>query len=84
MAGGDTLSRIDAASSRILRDGMADDQDPVFLSTLRVGAERFTARHPDITADADGARILRSVLMKPESETCIEELHRRVEQLARC
>jgi hypothetical protein len=77
------LSEIDAASERILREGMTDRADPVFLSTLRLGADRFTARHPKVTADADGARILRSVLMKPESETYVERLHRRVEQLAR-
>ncbi|MEU1185360.1 aminotransferase class I/II-fold pyridoxal phosphate-dependent enzyme [Streptomyces sp. NPDC005820] len=78
-----TLSRIDAVSNRILQEGMTDSQDPVFLSTLRVGADRFTSRHPKITADADGARILRSVLMKPESETYVEQLHQRLEQLAR-
>ncbi len=78
-----TLSEIDAASNRILQEGMTDSQDPVFLSTLRVGAERFTTRHPKTTADTDGARILRSVLMKPESETYVEDLHQRLEQLAR-
>jgi glutamate/tyrosine decarboxylase-like PLP-dependent enzyme len=77
------LSEIDAASNRILQEGMTDSQDPVFLSTLRVGARRFAARHPKVTTDADGARILRSVLMKPESETYVEHLHRRLQQLAR-
>ncbi|MER5582715.1 hypothetical protein ABT090_13880 [Streptomyces asoensis] len=75
-----TLSGIDAASGRILADGMAAP-DPVFLSTLRADREAFTARHPGITADADGARILRSVLMKPESEYHVEHLHARVEHL---
>ena len=78
-----TLSEIDAASNRILQEGMADSQDPVFLSTLRISAERFTARHPKLTADTDGARVLRSVLMKPEAETYVEHLHQRLEQLAR-
>ena len=55
--------------------------DPVFLSTLKADREAFTARHPKITADADGARILRSVLMKPESEHHVERVHTRVEQL---
>ncbi|MCH5677249.1 hypothetical protein [Streptomyces gilvus] len=55
----------------------------MFLSTLRAGREAFTARHPKITAGADGARILRSVLMKPESEHHVEDPHRRVERLAR-
>ncbi|MEV7386455.1 MULTISPECIES: aminotransferase class I/II-fold pyridoxal phosphate-dependent enzyme [unclassified Streptomyces] len=74
------LSAIDAASARILTDGMTGP-DPVFLSTLRADREAFAARHPKITADADGARILRSVLMKPESEDHVEHLHGRVEQL---
>ncbi|SOE06754.1 aminotransferase class I/II-fold pyridoxal phosphate-dependent enzyme [Streptomyces sp. Ag109_G2-15] len=76
-----TLTGIDAASARILADGMANP-DPVFLSTLKAGREAFAARHPKITADADGARILRSVLMKPESEHHVEHLHDRIEQLA--
>ena len=78
-----TLSRIDEASGRILQAGMADADDPVFLSTLRIGADRLTARHPKLTPDADGARILRSVLMKPESEDYVDHLHQRLEQLAR-
>ncbi|MEV0186428.1 aminotransferase class I/II-fold pyridoxal phosphate-dependent enzyme [Streptomyces sp. NPDC050625] len=77
-----TLSGIDTASARILADGMTSS-DPVFLSTLKAGREAFTARHPEITADADGARILRSVLMKPESEHYIEHIHARVQQVAR-
>ncbi|MFD5792962.1 pyridoxal phosphate-dependent decarboxylase family protein [Streptomyces diastatochromogenes] len=75
-----TLTGIDAASARILADGMANP-DPVFLSTLKAGREAFAARHPKITADADGARILRSVLMKPESEHHVEHLHDRIERL---
>ncbi|MFG2563598.1 pyridoxal phosphate-dependent decarboxylase family protein [Streptomyces sp. NPDC048496] len=77
-----TLTGIDTASARILADGMTSP-DPVFLSTLKAGSEAFTARHPKITADADGARILRSVLMKPESEHHVERLHARVEEIAR-
>lgn len=75
-----TLTGIDAASARILADGM-NGSDPVFLSTLKAGRDAFAARHPDIAADTDGARVLRSVLMKPESEHHIEYLHTRVEQL---
>lgn len=56
---------------------------PLFPSTLKATREAFTARQPEITADTDGARILRSVLMKPESEDHVEHLHDRVEQLTR-
>ena len=76
------MSRIDQASERILRAGMTG-ADPVFLSTLRAGAAGFRARHPSVRDDATGARILRSVLMKPEAEAYLPHLHERVEQLAR-
>ena len=61
---------------------MADRAEPVFLSTLEVPAARFGRRHPDVRADRDGARILRSVLMKPEAEGYVPLLHARVEKLA--
>ena len=57
--------------------------EPVFLSTLRATAEAFGHRHPQVKPDADGARILRSVLMKPESEQHVEEIHAAVERLSR-
>ncbi|MFH8662382.1 pyridoxal phosphate-dependent decarboxylase family protein [Streptomyces afghaniensis] len=74
------LTAVDAASARVLADGMSGP-DPVFLSTLKADRAAFTARHPKVTADAEGARILRSVLMKPESEHYVERLHDRVERL---
>lgn len=76
-----TLARIDEAAARVLHEGMRDGDDPIFLSTLRIDAARLTTRHPKLTADANGARILRSVLMKPESEAYVAHLHNRVEQL---
>ncbi|MGW1064938.1 pyridoxal phosphate-dependent decarboxylase family protein [Streptomyces aureus] len=77
-----SLSGIDAVSGRVLAEGMTGSE-PVFLSTLKAGEKAFTARHPGVAADADGARILRSVLMKPESEHHVERLHARVEDLVR-
>jgi hypothetical protein len=59
-----------------------DGPDPVFVSTLRADAAAFGARHPAIGRDAAGARILRSVLMKPESEDYVTKLHGRLEELA--
>ena len=76
------MSEIDAASEAILHAGMADANDPVFLSTLRVDAGAFAALHPEVTRDADSVRVLRSVLMKPEHEAWIEPLHARLEKLA--
>ena len=78
-----TLSAIDAVSARVLQAGMTDPAEPVYLSTLRASAAALAARHPDVAVDAPSARILRSVLMKPEHETFVRELHHRVERLVR-
>jgi glutamate/tyrosine decarboxylase-like PLP-dependent enzyme len=78
----DSMSAIDVRSERILQDGMANPAEPVFVSTLRVTAAALARRHPEIAADADGARVLRSVLMKPEHETYVPRLHDRLERLA--
>jgi glutamate/tyrosine decarboxylase-like PLP-dependent enzyme len=78
-----SLSALDAASGAVLKAGMEDPEDPVFLSTLHLGRDALTARHPALDADADGARVLRSVLMKPEHEHAVTWLHERVEGLAR-
>jgi len=77
-----SLTAIDLASARMLAEGMADQREPVFLSTLDVPADGFARRHLDVRADRDRARILRSVLMKPEAEGYVRELHDRIEQLA--
>ncbi len=78
----DSLSEIDAASAQVMIEGMRDEADPVFLSVLKVGAADFARRHPGVRADVDGGRLLRSVLMKPESQARVDRLHRRVEALA--
>jgi glutamate/tyrosine decarboxylase-like PLP-dependent enzyme len=77
-----SLRALDDASAAMLRAGMEDPDDPVFLSTLHVDASHLTALHPRLEADAPGARILRSVLMKPEHEPAAEWLARRIEGLA--
>ncbi|MFI9310968.1 pyridoxal phosphate-dependent decarboxylase family protein [Streptomyces triculaminicus] len=77
------LSRVGVASEEVMHRGMKAHEDPVFLSVARVTAGAFTARHADAVADSDDTQVLRSVLMKPESELYLERLHQRVEQLAK-
>jgi hypothetical protein len=77
----DTLSEVDTATARVLTEGMNASRDPVFLSVLRMSADAFAARGHTVTPDADGARVLRSVLMKPESEHRVPRLHRLVTEL---
>ena len=80
---GAKASEIDAASARVLDAGMASEDDPVYLSTLRIGRESFAAAHPKVEMDINGVRVLRSVLMKPEHEPHVPWLHERVSVLAR-
>ena len=77
-----SLSELDARSAALLQLGMDDGDDPAFLSVLSVDQDAFAQLHPDLRRDADTARMLRSVLMKPEHELVIERLHGRVEALA--
>ena len=79
---GARASEIDAASARVLAAGMASD-DPVYLSTLRIGREAFAAAHPKVEMDVDGVRVLRSVLMKPEHEAYVDRLHSLVTGIVR-
>jgi glutamate/tyrosine decarboxylase-like PLP-dependent enzyme len=76
------LSEIDARAAAILQAGMSQTQDPTFLSVLGVDRVAFAQLHPDVTIDADSARILRSVLMKPEHELFVDQLHEHVYALA--
>jgi len=77
------MSEIDTGSAAMLHAGMANAGDPLFLSTLRVDAGAFAALHPEVERDADSVRVLRSVLMKPEHEAWVDELHGRLQALAR-
>jgi hypothetical protein len=83
LAPGTTLAEIDAAAARMLAAGMADPDDPVFLSTLQRDAGDLAALHPRLARDAPRARVLRSVLMKPEHEAAVDWLATRLEELSR-
>lgn len=71
---------VDAASRTVFEDAMADPDDPVFVSVLRVPAGGLRAR--GVSVDGEWARVLRSVLMKPEHEHEVEHLHERIEHFA--
>ena len=77
-----SLSTVDAASAALLRDSMTAETDPVYLSVLRTDAEAFVRRHPGTVRDAETARVMRSVLIKPESEFYLDHLHDRVNHFA--
>jgi glutamate/tyrosine decarboxylase-like PLP-dependent enzyme len=77
-----SVAAVDAASAALLQAAMRDPS-PVYLSTLRLGADRLRRRDPALAADAPEARVLRSVLMKPEHEAWVDRLHQEVVRIAR-
>ena len=77
-----SVAAVDAASAALLQAAM-HDPSPVYLSTLRLAADRLRRRDPGLAADAAEARVLRSVLMKPEHEAWVGTLHEEVLRIAR-
>jgi glutamate/tyrosine decarboxylase-like PLP-dependent enzyme len=71
-----TASAVDRASQALFEAAAAEG---IYLSVLRVAASRLAGVEPDVSQ----ARILRSVLMKPEHEPRVGELHARVCALSR-
>jgi glutamate/tyrosine decarboxylase-like PLP-dependent enzyme len=79
-----TLSEIDRVSGHVLDTGMALPPDEaVYVATYDVTPAALAVRGHDVDADVDHGRILRSVLMKPETEEALPALHDRVVALAR-
>lgn len=79
-----SMSALDAASHRLFEvAGSGDPTTQVHIATYAVTAAQLAARGHRLSADADRARILRSVLMKPESGEQVPAIHRRLVELAR-
>lgn len=76
-----TASGVDAAAQALFERAMNDPDDPVFVSVFRVEAALLADRL-GVEADRPTARVLRSVLMKPEHETHAEALVARLDALA--
>jgi glutamate/tyrosine decarboxylase-like PLP-dependent enzyme len=77
----DRLAEVDRIADAVLHAGMTDKDDPVYLATYLVSAEALRERGHRVTADVPHGRILRSVLMKPESEADLDHLHQRISEL---
>jgi glutamate/tyrosine decarboxylase-like PLP-dependent enzyme len=71
-----TASAVDRASQQLFEAAM---HDGLYLSVLRVAASRLEG----VRADVSHARVLRSVLMKPEHEPRVPDLHAQARSLAR-
>ena len=79
--GSPSCAAVDAASAALLQAAMADPS-PVYLSTLRLDAARLRHRDPALAPDTAEARVLRSVLMKPEHEGYVDTLHRELVRIS--
>jgi len=76
------LSDVDAASQRIFESGMNLPSDQsIFVATYTVGAADLAARGHRLEADVPTGRVLRSVLMKPETEQLVPTLHAQILRL---
>jgi glutamate/tyrosine decarboxylase-like PLP-dependent enzyme len=73
------LSEVDRASGHVLDTGMqlASPQS-LFVATYTVDGASLAARGHQVEADVASGRILRSVLMKPETEPHVPALHEQV------
>ncbi|HEX3650031.1 MAG TPA: aspartate aminotransferase family protein, partial [Pseudonocardiaceae bacterium] len=80
----DRMSDVDRLSTAVLHDGMtATPEEAVFVAAHGVTAEALAARGHHLTADVPRAAILRSVLLKPESEKWVDYLNDRLATLAK-
>jgi glutamate/tyrosine decarboxylase-like PLP-dependent enzyme len=78
-----SMTDVDAASASVFASsGTGDPHAQVHVATYAVTADQARARALGLRQDADAARILRSVVMKPESEREIPAIHARLEELA--
>ena len=78
------MSQIDQISEQIFREAFNTPRaEQLHLAEYKVSAEALLARGHDIEADIPVARILRSVVMKPEHEPVIAEIHARIESIAK-
>jgi glutamate/tyrosine decarboxylase-like PLP-dependent enzyme len=73
------LSEIDAASAAAMAAGMAlPPAESLHLATYTVDGPALAARGHRLDIDVPTGRILRSVLMKPEHEAAVSDLHRQL------
>ena len=76
-------AEIDAASAEIFHAAAdTSPEEQVHVATFTASATSFGPRGHGPELDADRGRILRSVVMKPESEPAIPSIHRTLEALA--
>lgn len=72
----ESLSELDRVSHHLFESAAAPNRpQQTHLATYVVKPEQLASRGINLTRDAETARIMRSVLMKPEHEVLIPEMH---------
>jgi glutamate/tyrosine decarboxylase-like PLP-dependent enzyme len=78
-----SMTAIDAASAAVFdASAHAEPTEQVHVALYSATHRHLTARGLNVLWDADRARILRSVVMKPESEALVTSIHARLESIA--
>jgi glutamate/tyrosine decarboxylase-like PLP-dependent enzyme len=78
-----SMSKLDHVSHELLVQlGQGPREGQIHLATYVVKPNQLSQRGFQMAEDAKTARILRSVLMKPEHETWVPHLNQRIEDLA--
>ncbi len=79
-----TMTYVDAASAALFdAAAAAPPEQQVHIALYSATSEQLQARGHQLEPDAARARILRSVVMKPESEPAIPSIHAHLESLTR-
>jgi glutamate/tyrosine decarboxylase-like PLP-dependent enzyme len=79
-----SMSAVDSASQELFtRAAQGEPAEQVHIATYGVTERQLSERGHDLRMDAPSARILRSVVMKPQSEDAIPGIHARLESIAR-
>ena len=78
------MSQLDHMSYELfLRSAAVDRKEQIHLATYVVKPDALAMRGFNLSQDADKARIMRSVLMKPEQEHWVGDLHSHLENLTK-
>ena len=79
-----SMSELDRISHELfLKSADVERKEQIHLATYVVKPEALSARGFKLNEDAEQARIMRSVLMKPEQENWVGDLHAHLEKLTR-
>jgi glutamate/tyrosine decarboxylase-like PLP-dependent enzyme len=80
----ESMTELDYLSHELfVRSTDVERKEQIHLATYVVNNEALSVRGFNLNPDADKARIMRSVLMKPEQENWVQNLHNHVEALTK-